>query len=56
VASLTDAEAQALLQQIDEAPAGAANALAIVAGVAVILMITDLLGFTRIFPFIKPIR
>jgi hypothetical protein len=56
IASLSDAEAAELLAQIDSAPAGGVNALAVVAGVVVVLMITDLLGFTRIFPFIKPIR
>jgi hypothetical protein len=56
VAALSDAEAAQLAKQIDEAPAGAANVLAVIAVVFVILLITDLLGFTRIFPFIKPIR
>ncbi len=56
VASLTDAEAADLLQQIDDAPAGAANVLVVVAVVFVVLLITDILGFTRIFPFTKPIR
>ncbi len=56
IASLSDAEARELMAQIDTAPAGGVNALVVVASVVVILMITDLLGFTRIFPFIKPIR
>ena len=56
IASLSDAEARELMAQMDTAPAGGVNALVVVASVVVILMITDLLGFTRIFPFIKPIR
>jgi hypothetical protein len=52
----TDAEALELKAHIDEAPAGAANVLVILGVVFVVLVITDYLGFTRIFPFTRPIR
>jgi hypothetical protein len=56
VAALSDAEAARLADQIDQAPAGGINALAAVAVVFVVLVITDILGFTRIFSFTSPIK
>jgi hypothetical protein len=57
VAALTDAEAAELQQHIDSAPAGAVAKWVVVGLVVfVVLMITDYLGLTRIFPFIRPIR
>lgn len=54
VASLSDAEAASLAQTIDEAPAGQGALGAIIgAGVLIfiVLLITDLLGFTSVFDF-----
>lgn len=59
LASLTDQEAAQLAAQIDSLPAGGDAAGAIVGAallVFIILLITDLLGFTHVFPFTKPIR
>ncbi len=56
VAAMTDAEAARLADQIDQAPAGGVNALAAVALVFVVLVITDILGFTRIFSFTSAIK
>jgi hypothetical protein len=59
IAALTDDEAAQLSRQIESLPAGAdggATVLGVLILVAVILVITDLLGVTHIFPFIKPIR
>lgn len=57
IAALTDEEAAQIARQVDSLPAGA-DAGAVV-GVALlvllVLVITDLLGVTHIFPFIKPI-
>ena len=55
VASLTDAEVAELAAQIDELPAGG-NIIGAVVLVFVILLITDILGLTKIFPFTRPIR
>ena len=55
-AALSDAEAAELAARIDEAPAGGINALAAVAIVFGVLVITDILGFTRIFSFTSPIK
>lgn len=58
VAALTDDEATQLSRQIESLPAGGDGGavLGVLLLVAVILIITDLLGVTHIFPFIKPIR
>ncbi|WP_119154695.1 PA2779 family protein [Caldimonas tepidiphila] len=56
VAALADAEVAALAQQIDQAPAGAASALGIVVVVLAVLVVTDILGYTSIFPFTKSMR
>ena len=55
VAALTDAEAEALLAQIDSAPAGA-GIVGTLFTVFVILLVTDILGLTKVFPFTRPIR
>jgi hypothetical protein len=56
VAAMTDAEAQLVAAQIDSAPAGSSSFLGLLVLVFVILLITDILGFTKIFPFTRPIR
>ena len=50
VAAMTDAQVKAIHKRIDENPAGG-NAIVIV---FLVLVISDLLGFTDIFPFIRP--
>lgn len=57
VAALTDAEAAWLLAEIDNAPAGASGELiGTIILVLFILVFSDILGFTRIFPFLRPAR
>ncbi len=56
VAALTDAEAARLAGEIDTAPAGASELVGTLMLVFVLLVFSDILGYTRIFPFIKPIR
>lgn len=56
IAALSDADAAELAARIDDAPAGGVNALVVVGAVFLVLVVTDLLGMTRIFPFIRPIR
>jgi hypothetical protein len=57
VAALTDAEASALLAEIDRAPAGASGEIiGTLILVLVVLVFSDILGFTRIFPFLRPAR
>ena len=55
--SLSDSEAIALADQIEQLPAGG-SAIGVIVGAALIvflvLLITDILGYTDIFPFVKP--
>jgi len=55
VDSLTDAEAAQLLAQIDQAPAGG-DVLGVLLTVFIVLLVTDLLGLTKVFPFTRSIR
>jgi hypothetical protein len=51
--SLTDAEVRQIAGKLDQLPAGAgADWLGVVLVIFVVLLITDLLGLTKIFPFI----
>ncbi|MGY4828431.1 PA2779 family protein [Sphaerotilaceae bacterium SBD11-9] len=52
VQALTDAEAVRLAAEIDKAPAGASELVGTLILVFVILLFTDILGFTHIFPFV----
>ncbi len=60
VAALTDAEALQLAREVDSLPAGADGGVGAIVGALVlvflVLLITDLLGLTKVFPFTKPIR
>jgi hypothetical protein len=56
VAALTDEEAAHVAAQIDSAPAGADGVIGTLVFIFVLLLITDILGFTKIFPFTRPIR
>ncbi len=55
VAALTDAEAAHVAAQIDQAPAGG-EVLGVLLTIFVVLLITDILGFTKVFPFTRTIR
>jgi hypothetical protein len=55
VAALTDAELADLSTSIDTAPAGG-DILGIALFVCLVLLMTDILGMTKVFPFTKPIR
>jgi hypothetical protein len=52
VDSLTDQEVQSLAGKLDQVPAGG-DALELLLFVFIVLLITDILGFTNIFPFVK---
>ena len=59
VAALTDDEAAQLAARVDSLPAGG-DGIGAVLGAAVliflVLLLTDILGFTHVFPFTKPIK
>lgn len=56
VAALTDAEAATVAAQIDQAPAGADGVLGTIVFIFLVLLVTDILGFTKVFPFTRSIR
>jgi hypothetical protein len=55
VNALTDDEAQILAQRIDQLPVGG-DAIGVILFIFVLLLITDILGLTKVFPFTRPIR
>jgi hypothetical protein len=56
VAALTDAEAAQLVSNIDALPAGGIGIVGAIVLVFLVLLVTDILGYTKVFPFTKPIR
>ncbi len=55
VAAMSDDEIRALDGRIAQAPAGG-DVLGVIFAVFVILLVTDILGFTKVFPFTRSIR
>jgi hypothetical protein len=53
VAALTPEEIQALNARMAEMPAGGIDALGAVVFIFLVLLVTDILGFTNIFPFVN---
>lgn len=58
VDALTDEEASDLAARIDQLPAGGdvGTVLGFLFAVFIILLITDILGLTKVFPFTRPVR
>ncbi len=56
IAGMTDAEAKLAVGKLDSLPAGG-DGVAVVIGavlfIFIVLLITDILGLTRVFPFVK---
>ena len=52
---MTDDEVARLNQQIDELPAGG-DVLGVILVIFIVFVITDVIGATDIFPFIKPVN
>lgn len=55
VKMMTDEEVTQLAGRIDQAPAGG-DVLGTIVGIGLLLLITDILGFTKIYPFTRPVR
>lgn len=55
VDAMTDQEIAVLAGKIDQMPAGG-DALGWILAIVIILIVTDLLGFTKIFPFTRSVR
>jgi hypothetical protein len=56
VAALTDEEAAELAARIDSLPAGGVNIISAILIVFLVLLLTDILGFTKVFPFTRPVK
>lgn len=56
VAALTEEEARVLAERIDALPAGAADVLGVLLVAFIVLLITDILGYTKIFSFTRPMK
>lgn len=56
VAALTDGEVAQLAHTLDTAPAGADGVLGTLVFIFVLLLVTDILGLTKVFPFTRAIR
>ncbi len=55
IAALTDEEVARLAEALDSAPAGG-SLIGAVVFVFVLLLITDILGLTKVFPFTRSVR
>lgn len=55
VDALTDAEAAQVAKHLNEMPAGG-DILGILFAVFIILLVTDILGLTKVFPFTRSVR
>lgn len=55
VAAMTDDEVAQLKGKLDEVPAGG-DILGVIVFIFIVLLITDILGFTKVFPFTRSIR
>ena len=56
IAALSDQEVVALAEQLEHAPAGASGVLGTIVFIFLVLLVTDILGFTKVFPFTRAIR
>lgn len=56
IAALSDAEAERLLAGLEHDPAGGSELVGTLVLIAVLLVFSDILGFTHLFPFLKPAR
>lgn len=55
VDAMTDNEVQTVANQLDKLPAGG-DVLGVLFAVFIVLLITDILGLTKVFPFTRPVR
>ena len=56
VAALTDDEVAQVAHTIETAPAGASDILGVLVFIFVLLLVTDILGLTKVFPFTRSVR
>lgn len=56
VAALSDEEAAQLAARLEELPAGGSDVLGVLLIVFLVLLFTDIMGYTKIFPFTRPAK
>jgi len=56
VDALTDAEIERIAGQVGQLPAGGSSIIGVLFAVFVILLVTDILGLTKVFPFTRSVR
>ena len=56
VAALSDEQAQWMASQIDQAPAAGSNFLGVLVFLFLLLLVTDILGLTKVFPFTRSVH
>ena len=56
VDALTEEEARQLAARLDHLPAGGSSVIGVLFAVFIILLVTDILGLTKVFPFTRPVR
>ena len=56
VDALSDEEVAALAGRLDQLPAGGSDVLIVALIVFLVLLLTDILGYTKIFPFTRPAK
>jgi len=56
VQALSDDEVQTVAERLDQLPAGGSDIIGTIVFIFLVLLITDILGFTKVFPFTRSIR
>lgn len=56
VDAMTSDEVNLVAGQLDQLPAGGDGIIGALLFVFIVLLITDILGFTKVFPFTRPVR
>jgi hypothetical protein len=54
--ALSDEEVAALAGHLEQLPAGGSDVLIVALIVFLVLLLTDILGYTKIFPFTRPVQ
>lgn len=53
VAALTDEQVASLAGKVDSLPAGGVDALGVILIVGLVFVVTDLIGYTSVYPFLR---
>ena len=56
VRALSDDEVMAVADRFDQLPAGGSDIIGTIVFLFLVLLVTDILGFTKVFPFTRSIR